>query len=86
MSFKVLLGNRMSAGHNFNAELDGDHLEKLFQKRARRVSDKEAGCQMNDLCAVFLHFIRGIFDVSSRATAAGCKTNDLHFSVRIGFK
>jgi hypothetical protein len=47
------------------------------------ITNDHAGSQMNNLRAVLHHFFTRIFDVATRTTVARCKTDQLHFRVRV---
>ncbi len=67
----ILLRNGVSANDHLQFVFRPNEAAKEVNMGARRVADDHAGCQMDDLNTVVLHFRGRVFDVSGRATAAG---------------
>lgn len=78
MSLHVFLRDGMGA-HDHGQSVDCfDKRLEVADIRTRRITDYQAGSQMNDLGAVFIHLLWDILDVSAGAAAAIRITDDFH--------
>jgi len=68
----VLLWNRMGARDNIDAISRLDEISEKTDPRTGGVTDDQACSEVNDINAVTDHFLRGILNVTPRASVAGC--------------
>jgi len=68
----------MGSHHYLHTIFLYDKIAKVRYIGAWWIADDHPSGEVNNCCAILLHFLRGIFDIAARATIAGCISYNLH--------
>jgi len=71
----VLLWNRMGPRDDTDAISRLDEIAKKINPRTGGITDDQTCGEVNDIDAVTDHFLRGVLNVTPRASVAGCVSN-----------